>query len=104
MNNEILLNTVAHLMAKPKGILAIDESVSTCTKRFEKLGVPSTLETRREYRELLVTARDIEKFVSGYIMFDETLRQGAKDGRSFVDILKSKGIEPGIKVDTGTKD
>lgn len=91
------------MVAPGKGILAIDESVSTCKKRFEALGVECTEETRQEYRELLVTAPGLEQYISGMILFDETLRQKTKDGRSFVDVLKTKGIIPGIKVDTGTK-
>ncbi len=102
MNQDILIKTVARLVMQPKGILAIDESLSTCNKRFEKLGVPTTEEKRREYRELLVTAPNIEKYISGYIFFDETLRQSTKDGRSFISVLESKGIEVGIKVDEGT--
>lgn len=104
MQKEILKETVARLVTRPKGILAIDESTATCTKRFEKLGVASTEETRRQYRELLVTAPEIENYVAGYILFDETIRQCAGDGRLFVEILKSKGIEPGIKVDEGLEE
>jgi fructose-bisphosphate aldolase class I len=104
MNKDILKNTTKRLSASPKGILAIDESTNTCNKRFEKLGVETTEEKRREYRELLVTAKDIEKYISGYICFDETVRQSTKDGKKFTEILNSKGIEVGIKVDTGTKD
>ena len=76
----------------PKGILAIDESLKTCNSRFEKLGVPTTEEKRREYRELLITAPEIEKYISGYILFDETIRQSTKYGKSFFSVLKSKGI------------
>ena len=104
MNQEILIQTVARLMKSPKGILAIDESLPTCNSRFEKLGVPTTEEKRREYRELLVTAPEIEKYISGYILFDETIRQKTKAGESFTSILQSKGIEIGIKVDAGTAD
>lgn len=104
MNKDILLNATKRLTLSPKGILAIDESTNTCNKRFEKLGVPTTEEKRREYRDLLVTAKDIEKYISGYICFDETVRQSTKDGKKFTEILKEKGIDVGIKVDTGTKD
>jgi fructose-bisphosphate aldolase class I len=104
MNKNILIKTVKRLTTSPKGILAIDESTNTCNKRFEKLGIPTTEEKRREYRELLVTAPEIEKYISGYICFDETVRQSAKDGKKFTEILKSKGIDIGIKVDKGTKD
>ena len=75
MNQEILKKTVASLTRPPKGILAIDESLPTCNKRFEKLGIPTTVEKRREYRELLVTTPEIEKLISGYIFFDETIKQ-----------------------------
>ena len=104
MNQEILIKTVKRLVEGPKGILAIDESLPTCNKRFEKLGIPQTEEKRREYRELLITAPEIEKYISGYILFDETLRQSTKDGTSFISILQLKGIEVGIKVDDGTID
>src|SRR3989338_8797125 len=101
MNKQTLIQTVARLMESPKGILAIDESMSTCGKRFAKLGVPETEEKRREYRELLVTAPEIEKYISGYILFDETIRQFIKEKKSFVSVLQSKDIEVGIKVDAG---
>jgi fructose-bisphosphate aldolase class I len=104
MNKDILIKTAAKLTNSPKGILAIDESIKTCDSRFEKLGIPTTEEKRREYRELLVTAHDVEKYISGYILFDETIRQSTTDGKSFTSILKSKGIDVGIKVDEGTQD
>lgn len=104
MDKEILIKTIARLMSSPKGILAIDESVNTCNKRFEKLGVSITEEKRREYRELLITAPEIEKYISGFILFDETIRQKTKNGESFTSILKEKGIEIGIKVDQGLID
>lgn len=103
MDLSILKATAEAMVLPGKGILAIDESTGTCKKRFEALGVECTEETRKEYRELLVTAPGIEQTISSMILFDETLRQSAKDGRRFVDILKSKGIIPGIKVDTGAK-
>ncbi len=104
MNKDILVKTVGRLMQSPKGILAIDESISTCNKRFEKLGVETTEEKRREYREMLITAPAIEEYISGYILFDETIRQKTKAGLSFNSVLKSKGIDVGIKVDQGTID
>ena len=104
MNEDILIKTIASLTTAPKGILAIDESLSTCDKRFEKLGVPTTIEKRQEYRELLVTAPQIEKYISGYILFDETIKQATRSGEPFLSVLKSKGIEIGIKVDTGPVD
>ncbi|MDR3519805.1 MAG: fructose-bisphosphate aldolase class I [Candidatus Pacebacteria bacterium] len=104
MDKDILIKTVARLVAPPRGILAIDESLETCNKRFTKLSVPTTEEKRREYRELLVTAGDMEKYISGYILFDETIRQSTKDGKSFPGVLMAKGIEVGIKVDQGLID
>lgn len=104
MNESKLIETVERLVKSPKGILAIDESLSTCDKRFEKLGVPQTEEKRRKYRELLITTQNIEKYISGYILFDETIRQSTKDGKSFTSILQEKGIAIGIKVDQGLKD
>lgn len=105
INQEILKKTVARLVMPPKGILAIDESMPTCDKRFEKLGVPKTEEKRREYRELLITTPQIENYISGYILFDETIRQSTQqDSKSFPSVLQSKGIDIGIKVDAGTKD
>lgn len=104
MTKATLINTIARLLTPPKGILAIDEKLSTCNSRFEKLGVPTTVEKRREYRELLITAPEIEKYISGYILFDETIRQYDRTGRSFTSIMKDKGLEIGIKVDKGTVD
>lgn len=97
-----LESTARALAAKGKGLLAADESFPTIKKRFEALGIESTEETRRAYREMLFTTAGIEEFISGVILFDETIRQKAGDGRSFVDVLKGKGIIPGIKVDKGT--
>ncbi len=104
MDKEILKSTVARLTNPPKGILAADESTNTCNTRFEKVGVPTTEEKRRAYRELLITTPDIEKYISGYILYDETIRQSTSDGKSFPSILLSKGIDVGIKVDMGVKD
>ena len=91
------------LVAAGKGILAADESTGTIKKRFDSIGVESTEEARRAYREMLFTTADAEHFISGVILFDETARQEAKDGTSFVELLSSKGIVPGIKVDKGAK-
>ncbi|MFA5931919.1 MAG: class I fructose-bisphosphate aldolase [Candidatus Paceibacterota bacterium] len=104
MNKDKLIETVARLVAPPKGVLAIDESTNSCNKRFEKLGVPQTEEKRREYRELLITAPDVEKYLSGYILFDETIRQSTKNGKNFTTVLQEKGIDIGIKVDQGLVD
>jgi fructose-bisphosphate aldolase, class I len=93
----------ATLVADGKGILAADETVSTLTKRFDTLGILSTEESRRAYREMLFTATGVAEFISGVIMHDETIRQKDYDGRPLVDILASRGILSGIKVDTGAK-
>ena len=97
------LAAVAKAMVAPgKGILAADESTGTANKRFAALGIAQTEEMRREYRNMLFTAPDFGSFFSGVILYDETIRQQASDGRKFVDILTSAGSMPGIKVDTGT--
>lgn len=89
------------LVSNGKGILAIDESSKTCNARFEKLGIDPTPEMRRAYRELLITAQ-VGKWISGAILYEETLEQSTADGRRFVDVMYEHGIIPGIKVDTGT--
>src|SRR6266480_4490360 len=89
------------LVAPGKGILAADESEGTIKKRFDSIGVESTEENRRAYRELLFTTEGAEEFISGVILFDETIRQSASDGSPFPELLESKGIIPGIKVDKG---
>jgi len=104
MNKTTLEKTVAHLTDPPRGILAADESVPTCNKRFEALGIPTTEENRRKYRELLITAPDLENYISGVIFFDETIRQKTTGGESFISVLESKSIEVGIKVDQGLED
>ena len=104
MNKDILMKTALRLTSAPKGILAADESSGTCNGRFEKLGVPITEEKRRQYRELLITAPGVEKYLSGYILYDETIKQSAKDGTTFPALMQAKGVDVGIKVDTGTKD
>ncbi|KHD08937.1 fructose-bisphosphate aldolase [Candidatus Thiomargarita nelsonii] len=86
-----------------KGILAADESSPTIKKRFDRINVPSSEENRRSYREMLFTTQGLEEFVSGVILFDETLRQIAQDGTPFPKVLTNKGIIPGIKVDKGAK-
>ena len=89
-----------------KGILAADESTPTCKKRFDSIGVESTFENRNEYRDLLLTAPGMEEYIGGVIMFDETLRQSTTcDNKTpFADLLVSKGVIPGIKVDKGAKE
>ena len=92
------------MVALGKGILAADESNGTCGKRFEKIGVENTEDNRRAYREMLFTAPGIGEHISGVIMYDETIRQSAADGRTFVKVLQDAGVLPGIKVDLGTKE
>ena len=99
-----LINNARTLVAKDKGLLAMDESTPTCNKRFEKLGIPQTEEMRRSYRELIVTTPGLGEFISGVILYDETIRQSGKDGTPFVKVITDAGIIPGIKVDTGAKD
>jgi fructose-bisphosphate aldolase class I len=98
-----LHETAKALVAEGKGILAADESTGTIKKRFDSIGVESTEEARRAYRDLLFTTEGAEEFISGVILFDETLRQNAADGTPFPKLLESNGIIPGIKVDTGAK-
>src|SRR3989338_7376766 len=100
-----LLKKTAKMMVAPgKGILAADESSGTCQKRFESVGVPCTEENRRAYRETLLTADGLEQYISGVILYDETIRQETNEGEAFAAVLEKKGILPGIKVDAGLKD
>ena len=103
---KLLLETAGSMVKKGKGILAADESSPTCNKRFESIGVESSYAMRNEYRDLLLTADGLEKYISGVIMFDETFRQSTTCEKkiAFPDFLASKNILPGIKVDTGAKD
>ena len=104
MSNVEDLVTIANtLVAKEKGILAADESSPTMKRRFEAVNVEPTEENRRDYREMLFRTDGISKFISGIILFDETLRQNGKDGKPLVNVLQETGIVPGIKVDKGTK-
>ena len=89
------------IVADCKGILAADESTGTITKRFDAISVESNEENRRTYRNLLFTAPGLEQFIGGVILFDETIRQSADDGTPVPLLLASKGVVPGIKVDTG---
>ena len=98
------LEKIAHALVAPgKGILAADESSGTIQKRFEKIGVQSTADSRRDYRELLFRTPAMREFISGVILYDETIRQNAKDGTPLVKIIQESGAIPGIKVDAGTK-
>jgi fructose-bisphosphate aldolase class I len=102
--NTKLYETVAALLEPGKGILAADESDATAGKRLAMVHLPNEPEHRRNFRELLFTAPDIEKYISGVIMYDSTLRESTRDGIPFADVLTARGIVPGIKVDLGTKD
>jgi len=93
--------TAGALVAEGKGILAADESTPTINKRFAAAGVPQTKEQHRKYRQLLFTTPDIERYISGVILYDETIRQQTDDGELFAELLVGKNIFPGIKVDQG---
>ena len=98
-----LNETARALVAEGKGILAADESDGTIKKRFDSIGVESTEENRQAYRQLLFTTDGVEDYISGVILFDETIRQSAEDGTPFPELLAAKGIIPGIKVDKGAR-
>jgi len=102
MDKQALVSTAHDLVAEGKGILAADESSGTIKRRLDSINVPSTEENRRAYRELLFTTPGVEAFISGIILYDETLRQKAQDGTPFPTLLTQRGIIPGIKVDKGT--
>jgi fructose-bisphosphate aldolase, class I len=99
-----MYDTAAAIVADHKGILAADESTGTIKKRFDSIGVESTEENRRAYRNLLFTTPGFEEYIGGVILYDETIRQSADDGTPFAELLASKGVVPGIKVDTGAQD
>src|SRR5687767_1939110 len=102
--SESLQDIALRMVAEGKGILAADESSGTIKKRFDSIGAASTEDTRRDYREMLFGAEDAMKnYVSGVILFDETLRQKAKNGTPLVELIKAAGAVPGIKVDQGAK-
>ena len=105
MNPEKLMHNAKLMVAEGKGILAADESTPTCSKRLSSINVDSTYESRNEYRDMLFSTQGLEDFISGVILYDETLRQSTtcEEGILFPEYLKSKGILPGIKVDTGAK-
>jgi fructose-bisphosphate aldolase class I len=104
MDNSLLSKSAAAMLARGKGVLAADESSGTCEKRFKTVGAECTEETRRTYRGLLFTTPGAEQYISGVILFDETLRQKTNDGVLFPEYLAKKGILPGIKVDKGAMD
>lgn len=91
------------LVAPGKGILAADEKFSTIEGRFQKIGLPSTEENRRAYREMLFTTPRLNEYISGIILFDETTKQATSEGTPFIELIQSEGIIPGIKVDEGTE-
>ena len=99
-----LHETARAIVAEHKGILAADESTGTIKKRFDSIGVESTEESRRFYRQLLFTAPGMEDSIGGVILYDETIRQSTDEGTPFPELLASKGVTPGIKVDTGAQD
>ena len=103
MNLAKLESTAREMVSGGRGILAMDERTGTCTSRFDNLGVPSTEETRLSYRSMLVTAEGLSEFISGAILFDETIRQKVNGETPFATYLNDAGIVPGIKVDTGAK-
>jgi fructose-bisphosphate aldolase class I len=104
VNTPLLINTARMMVANGKGLLAMDESNPTCNKRFAQWGIPQNEETRRAYRELIVTTPGLGQSISGAILYDETIRQKKKDGTLIVKSLIDAQIIPGIKVDTGAKD
>jgi fructose-bisphosphate aldolase class I len=103
MNQGELARIAKAMVAKNKGILAADESSGTITKRFNSIKIESSEENRRTYREMLFTAPGAAEYISGVILYDETIRQKTKDGTPFPEYLAKQGIIPGIKVDTGAK-
>src|SRR5580658_9758176 len=103
MNNAELAATAHAMVTKHRGLLAADESTSTILKRFNSIKLESTEENRRAYREMLFTTPDASEFISGVILYDETIRQKTKDGIPFPTYLSQHNMVPGIKVDTGAK-
>jgi len=103
MNKQLLIETATALLAGSKGLLAMDESTSTCNKRFAKIGIPQTEEARRDWRELIATTTGLGKYISGAILYDETIHQKRRDGMLIVSTIMNEGIIPGIKVDTGAE-
>ena len=104
MDTRLMTETAKAMVAAGKGLLAADESSGTCKKRFDSVKVECTEENRRAYRELLFTTSGLQEYVSGVILFDETLRQKTREGEGFAEYLKANGIIPGIKVDGGAHD
>ena len=102
MSIEQLAETAQAMVAPGKGIIAIDESTTTIAKRFQGVGIENTEENRRAYRELLLTTPKLSDYISGAILFDETIRQSTRDGIPFAKYMLDNGMIPGIKVDKGT--
>lgn len=103
MNKQILKDIIQQLFTGNKGLLAMDESIETCNKRFAAVGIPQTIEMRRKYRELIVATPGLNENIGGAILYDETIRQQTKDGTPMAEVLKKAGIIPGIKVDQHAK-
>ena len=104
MDQKVLMTIASQMVSNGKGILAADESSGTIKKRLDSINVESTEENRRNYREMLFTTDGIENYISGVILFDETIRQSSSNNIPFSELLSQKGILPGIKVDMGAKD
>lgn len=98
-----LQKTAQFMVAEGKGLLAMDESTGTCNQRFEKVGIPTTEESRRAYRELILTTPRLSDFISGAILYDETIHQATSSGIPFIQVMKDAGMIPGIKLDKGAK-
>src|SRR5690242_665281 len=103
MNLQQLENTAKALVAPGKGILAADESTGTIAKRLKSIQTENSEDNRRAYRDMLFTAKGASDFISGVILYDETIRQAALNGKTFVSILNDQRVIPGIKVDMGAK-
>lgn len=103
MNKQELSQTAVAMVAGNKGLLAADESTGTMGKRLKSIGVENIEDKRRDYRELMFRSPDVGKYISGVILYDETIRQNAADGTSLVKVLQNAGVIPGIKVDGGAK-
>jgi len=104
MDLKSIFKTAKALVADNKGLLAMDESISSCNKRFELLGIPETIEAHRAYRDLIITTPYLGRFISGLILCDETIRQSKRDGTPFIKVIEDAGIIIGIKVDAGEVD
>src|SRR5207247_4337739 len=104
MDTKLMTETARAMVAPGKGLLAADESAGTCKKRFDSVAVECTEENRRAYREMLFTTPGMNEYVSGVILFDETIRQKTREGVKFSEYLQKNGILPGIKVDAGAQD